>query len=45
MYLRLLDVVSRRPDTLLVDSADGRVDESYAALVAAIETARTSASP
>jgi predicted kinase len=38
MFARLEDVLSRRPQTVHIESVDGRIEDSYAALVTAIET-------
>lgn len=41
MSARLFDVVSRRPGTVHLESVDGRIEETYSALVAAIQRAPT----
>jgi predicted kinase len=38
MSARLEDVLSRRPQTVRIESVDGRIEDTYTALVTAIET-------
>lgn len=39
-YDRLLDLLQRRPDAVVLPTAEGRIEETYTALVRAIDTPR-----